>query len=203
MLVESSSCHMCFWPTIYKSEVFYLWIRTQGDLGLIPGLGSSPGKGNSYTLQYCCLENSMDRGALGGLQSMGSQIQMRLGDFPFTSLHHAHTTWDTLCTRIYNCPEVNLERFVGPLWVYWTQFQCVEWVSSLTNSFCDTNWVSNNSNHSGTTYLEAASDSIDQGLAPPTGFRCWLKVQVVTCVSDLLSINQKFPWWHFWVWFIC
>ena len=34
-------------------------------------------------------------------------------------------------------------------------------------------------------------DSIDQGLAPPIGFRCWLKVQVVTCVSDLLSINQN------------
>ena len=33
-----------------------------GNLGLIPGLGSSPGEGNSYTLQYSCLENPMDRG---------------------------------------------------------------------------------------------------------------------------------------------
>ena len=31
-----------------------------GDLGLIPGLGSSPGAGNGYPLQYSCLENSMD-----------------------------------------------------------------------------------------------------------------------------------------------
>ena len=31
-----------------------------GDLGLIPGLGRSPGEGNSYTLQYSGLENSMD-----------------------------------------------------------------------------------------------------------------------------------------------
>ena len=31
-----------------------------GDLGLIPGLGRSPGKGNSYPLQYSGLENSMD-----------------------------------------------------------------------------------------------------------------------------------------------
>ena len=30
-----------------------------GDMGLIPGLGRSPGKGNSYPLQYSCLENSM------------------------------------------------------------------------------------------------------------------------------------------------
>ena len=31
-----------------------------GDLGSIPGLGRSPGKGNSYPLQYSGLENSMD-----------------------------------------------------------------------------------------------------------------------------------------------
>ena len=33
-----------------------------GDLGSIPGLGRSPGEGNSYPLQYSGLENSMDRG---------------------------------------------------------------------------------------------------------------------------------------------
>ena len=31
-----------------------------GDLGLIPGLGSSPGEGKGYPLQYSGLENSMD-----------------------------------------------------------------------------------------------------------------------------------------------
>ena len=31
-----------------------------GDLGLIPGLGRSPGEGNGNPLQYSCLENSMD-----------------------------------------------------------------------------------------------------------------------------------------------
>ena len=35
----------------------------EGDSGLIPGLGSSPGKGNGNPLRYSCLENSMDRGA--------------------------------------------------------------------------------------------------------------------------------------------
>ena len=34
-----------------------------GDLGLIPGLGRSPGEGNGYPLQYSGLENPMDRGA--------------------------------------------------------------------------------------------------------------------------------------------
>jgi len=34
-----------------------------GDPGLISGLGKSPGEGNGNSLQYSCLENSMDRGA--------------------------------------------------------------------------------------------------------------------------------------------
>ena len=35
----------------------------EGDLGLIPGLGRSPGEGNGNPLQCSCLENSMGRGA--------------------------------------------------------------------------------------------------------------------------------------------
>ena len=34
-----------------------------GDLGLIPGLGRSPGERNGYPHQYSCLENSKDREA--------------------------------------------------------------------------------------------------------------------------------------------
>ena len=33
-----------------------------GDPGLIPGLGRSPGEGNSNPLQYSCLENPMAGG---------------------------------------------------------------------------------------------------------------------------------------------
>ena len=32
-----------------------------GEPGSLPGLGRSPGEGNSYPLQNSCLENSMDR----------------------------------------------------------------------------------------------------------------------------------------------
>ena len=32
-----------------------------GDTGSIPGLGRSPGEGNSYPLQYTCLKNHIDR----------------------------------------------------------------------------------------------------------------------------------------------
>ena len=33
-----------------------------GDPGSVPGLGRSPGEGNGNSIQYSCLENSMDRG---------------------------------------------------------------------------------------------------------------------------------------------
>ena len=44
-----------------------------GDLGLIPGLGRSPGGGHGSTLQYSCLENPHGWRSLVGLQSMGLQ----------------------------------------------------------------------------------------------------------------------------------
>ena len=45
-----------------------------GDLGSSPGLGRSAGGGHGNPLQYSCLENPMDRGALlCGLQSIGLQ----------------------------------------------------------------------------------------------------------------------------------
>ena len=39
-------------------------------MGLIPGLGRSPGGGHGNTLKYSCIENSMDRVAIG-LQRVG------------------------------------------------------------------------------------------------------------------------------------
>ena len=38
-------------------------VYNAGDLGLSPGFGRYPGKGNGNPLQYYCLENPMDRGA--------------------------------------------------------------------------------------------------------------------------------------------
>ena len=40
-------------------------------LGLIPGSGRSPGGGHGNALQYSCLENPMDRGALVGYSPQG------------------------------------------------------------------------------------------------------------------------------------
>ena len=47
-----------------------------GDLGLIPGLGRSPGEGKGYPLQYSGLENSMDYTVHGVTKS-----RTRLNDF--------------------------------------------------------------------------------------------------------------------------
>ena len=55
-----------------------------GDLGLIPGLGRSPGEGNGSPLQYCCLENPMDRGAWQAAVHGVTNSRTRLSDFTFT-----------------------------------------------------------------------------------------------------------------------
>ena len=52
-----------------------------GDLGLIPGLGRSPGEGKGYPLQYSGLENSMDSIVHGVTKS-----QTQLKNFHFLSL---------------------------------------------------------------------------------------------------------------------
>ena len=57
-------------------------VYSEGVLGLIPGLGRSPGEGNGNPLQYSCLENPVDRGAwnatvLGVTESL-KHVQYRL-----------------------------------------------------------------------------------------------------------------------------
>ena len=53
-----------------------------GDLGSIPELGRSPGKGNSNPLQYCCLENPMDGVACYSIHGV-AKSQTRLSNFTF------------------------------------------------------------------------------------------------------------------------
>ena len=50
-----------------------------GDLGLIPGLGRSPGEGKGHPLQYSGLENSMDWIVHGVAESdMTEQLSLSL-----------------------------------------------------------------------------------------------------------------------------
>ena len=56
-----------------------------GDVGLIPGLGRSPGEENGNPFQYSCLENPMDGGAWRATVRGVAKSRTRLSDF--TSLH--------------------------------------------------------------------------------------------------------------------
>ena len=57
-----------------------------GDVGSIPGLGRSPGEENGNLVQYSCLGNPMDRGALQATVHEVTKAQMRL------SMHARVTT---------------------------------------------------------------------------------------------------------------
>ena len=48
--------------------------------GSILGLGRSPGEGNGNLLQYCCLENFMDRGSWWDAVHGVTKTQTRLSD---------------------------------------------------------------------------------------------------------------------------
>ena len=45
------------------------------DLGLIPGLGRSPGAGNGNPLQYSCLENPYEQRSLAGSSPWGLRVR--------------------------------------------------------------------------------------------------------------------------------
>ena len=48
------------------------------DAGLIPGVGRSSGEGNVNPLQYSCLRNPMDRGALRAIVHGVTKSQTQL-----------------------------------------------------------------------------------------------------------------------------
>ena len=71
-----------------------------GGVGLIPGLGRSPGEGNGNPLQYSCLENHMDRGTWWSIACGSQRVryywttkQQRLVACVFLS-------WDELFSRL-------------------------------------------------------------------------------------------------------
>ena len=58
-----------------------------GDLGLIPGLGRSPGEGNGNPLQYSCLENPMDGGSWWATVHGVAKSQTPLSNFTHSLIH--------------------------------------------------------------------------------------------------------------------
>ena len=60
-----NTCIILYWASQLALVVKNPDVNSRGirDMGLIPGLGRSPGGGHDHPLQYSCRENSMDRGA--------------------------------------------------------------------------------------------------------------------------------------------
>ena len=56
-----------------------------GDLGLIPGLGRSPGEGKGYPPQYSSMENSMDCIVHGVAKSHDSNFHFHLDIYIYFS----------------------------------------------------------------------------------------------------------------------
>ena len=67
-----------------------------GDASLLPGSGRSPGEENGNLLQYSCLENSMDRGALQAIvPGVKESDTMQLTHTrTFQNDHHNESSYD-------------------------------------------------------------------------------------------------------------
>ena len=73
------------------------------DVGLIPGLGRSPGEGNDNPLQYPCLENPMDRGAWQAPAHRVAKSQTALKQFNMHTCTHtdeSNQIVSHLCLRV-------------------------------------------------------------------------------------------------------
>ena len=86
-----------------------------GDLGSIPGLGRSPGKGNGNALQYSCLENAMDRGAWWAtVHGTAKHMTEQLSTHPFT-LYHLFSIKKKKCPFNFSIWEVLIDISSFPL----------------------------------------------------------------------------------------
>ena len=102
-----------------------------GDLGLITGMGRSPGEGNGNPLQYSCLKNSMDGGAWQATAHVVAKVQTRLSNFTFTfsflyilyipSLTTRHEYWSKWKTQlIITAPLVaQMVKSLPAMWETW------------------------------------------------------------------------------------
>ena len=75
--LRSSAC--TFWASLVAQDGKESACHV-GDLGLIPGLGRSPGGGHGNPLQYSCLENPMDIGTWWATVYGVTKSQSQLSD---------------------------------------------------------------------------------------------------------------------------
>ena len=93
------------------------------NLGSIPGLGRSPGEGNSYPLQYSCLENSKDKGAWWAKVHGVTKSWTRLS----TAQHHPYN----LSLLIASFVEIELQYGLFLSFFICKYYATFFWLSSL------------------------------------------------------------------------
>ena len=94
------------------------------DLGSIPELGRSPGKGNGYPLQYSGLENSMVCICHGGHKESDTTEKLSLH---FTSLHYRwlprlQDTQRHFLSNFSAHPTPHLCHYLSRIWPAWLVF---------------------------------------------------------------------------------
>ena len=99
--LDSDWMNECMNPPAMRKT--WIW-----SLGSIPGLGRSPGQGNTYPLQYSGLEDSMDREAWQATVHGIAKSRTRLSDLHFTSVvgGRGEGEWDTKAVKGINFPRI-------------------------------------------------------------------------------------------------
>ena len=107
------------------------------DVGSVPGSGRAPGVGKGNPLQYCCLENSMDRGSW-----WATVHGIRESDT--TECTHTHTHHHFLCVmrtfKIYSLSNFNINNMallitVMMLYITYQDFYLITGGSPKTSYF--------------------------------------------------------------------
>ena len=83
------------------------------NLGLILGSGRFSRGGNGSPLQYSCLGNPIDRGAVG-LQSMGSQSCTRLNNNYGHTSKHRRLSGPSKSKQFSQCPHLYRSQKINP-----------------------------------------------------------------------------------------
>ena len=87
---------------LIKKPCLMLWgsaVKDAGDVGSIPALGRSPGERNGNPLQYSCLGNLMDRGALLSTVYGVAKSQTQLSNST-TTAHWKDWKVEGLCLQV-------------------------------------------------------------------------------------------------------
>ena len=85
-----------------------------GDLGSIPGLGKSPGKGNGHPLQYSGLENSTDC-IVHGVSKLDTTERLSLSETERTLYSFPLHQWGLMYSESHPCPPSHSLQLLQPL----------------------------------------------------------------------------------------